>query len=126
MRPGDLIEPYAQVPAAKRATAPSTPEQRPAVPPGKGQAGSRLVAVTTSSTPCRHEPRRAAGRHCPDCRREAVIDHVAAAGVKLPQQVVADAVDAVMADRPATLRTLAAALIAYPRALTVGVRSYSS
>lgn len=40
--------------------------------------------------------------------------------MKLPRRVVADAVDAVVADRPATLRSLAAALTAHPTALTVG------
>ena len=69
---------------------------------------------------CRHRPRRPAGKHCPDCRRDAVIAHVVAARVKLPRRVIADAVDAVVADRPATLRTLATALTGHPTALPLG------
>jgi hypothetical protein len=75
------------------------------------------VAVTER---CRHRPERPAARHCPGCRRDGVIDHVTAAGVRLPRRVVADAVDAVVADRPATLRSLAAALTAFPTALSLG------
>jgi len=77
------------------------------------------VTVATATRPCRHKPQRP-GAHCPDCRRDAVNDHVTAAGVKLPRRVVADAVDAVVADRPATLRSLAAALRDHPSALSVG------
>lgn len=69
---------------------------------------------------CRHQARRPAGKHCPDCRRNAVVAHVVAVGVKLPRRVIADAVDAVVAERPATLRTLAAALTAHPAALPLG------
>lgn len=69
---------------------------------------------------CRHRPERRAGRHCPDCRRDGIIEHVTAAGVRLPRRVVADAVDAVVAGRPATLRSLAAALTAHPTALSLG------
>jgi hypothetical protein len=76
--------------------------------------------MATTTVPCRHRAQRPAGRHCPDCRREAVIGHVVTAGVKLPRRVVADALDAVVADRPATLRTLAVALSAYPTALALG------
>ena len=76
--------------------------------------------MAKTAVQCRHQPRRPAGRHCSGCRRDAVIDHVTTAGVKLPRRVVADAVDAVAADRPATLRTLAAALTAYPTALSMG------
>ncbi len=81
------------------------------------------MSTATVAGRCRHawEPR--AGRHCPDCRRDTVIAHVAAAGVKLPRRVVADAVDAVGADKPAVLRSLAAALDADPGALSVGAPS---
>jgi hypothetical protein len=40
--------------------------------------------------------------------------------VKLARRVVADAVDAVVTDRPATLRSLAAALTTHPTALSIG------
>jgi hypothetical protein len=76
--------------------------------------------VTMAAVECRHRSRRPAGKHCPDCRRDAVIAHVVAARVKLPRRVIADAVDAVVADRPATLRTLAAALTGHPTALPLG------
>ncbi len=78
------------------------------------------VAVTGR---CRHRPKPAAGRHCPGCRRDQVIDHVRAAGIRLPRRLVADAVDAVVAGRPQVLRSLAAALVADSAALSVGAPS---
>ncbi|MGE5291118.1 MAG: hypothetical protein ACM3ML_28755 [Micromonosporaceae bacterium] len=79
-----------------------------------------MTSMAVTTVPCRHRPARPAGKHCPGCRRGKVVDHVTAAGVKLPRQVVADAVDTVVAERPATLRSLAVALSSHPTALSVG------
>jgi len=54
-------------------------------------------------------------RGCPACRRDLVVDLVAAAEASLPRAAVAAAVDAV-ASSPAVLRSLAAALSADPAA----------
>jgi hypothetical protein len=78
------------------------------------------VTVATTTAPCRHKPQRLTGQHCRDCRRDAVIDHVTAAGVRLSRRAIADAVEAVVAERPATLRSLAAALRNHPTALSAG------
>jgi hypothetical protein len=58
-------------------------------------------------------------RHCPGCRRDNVIELVAAAGASLPRPVIAAAVDAV-APAGQALRHLAAALAADAGALSRG------
>ncbi|HET9247345.1 MAG TPA: hypothetical protein VFO15_16190 [Xanthobacteraceae bacterium] len=59
------------------------------------------------------------GRICPACRREEVVDRVAALETSLSRQDVAAAVEAVAAHH-AVLRSLAAALTSGPEALTTG------
>jgi integrase len=78
------------------------------------------MTMAATAVECWHQPQRPAGKHCPRCRRDAVIAHILAAAVKVPRRVIADAVDTVVADRPATLRTLAAGLTAHPGALALG------
>jgi len=58
-------------------------------------------------------------RGCPACRRDAVVDLVAAAEASLPRAAIAAAVDAV-ASSPAVLRSLASALTRDPAALSCG------
>ncbi len=69
--------------------------------------------------PVGHE--RSCGRQsfCPGCRRDTVIDQVAATETSLPRPVIAAAVDAAVTNH-AVLRSLATALAADPDALTHG------
>lgn len=63
-----------------------------------------------------------AGRCCPACRRELIIDAAAVAVPALARPLVETAVDAVLTNR-AVARDLVAAFIAEPRALSVGAPS---
>jgi hypothetical protein len=63
--------------------------------------------------------KRQAGRHCPVCRREQIIEMAAAAVPDLPTYAVRAAVDAVVRS-PAAARDLCAALSAVPDALAQG------
>jgi hypothetical protein len=72
-----------------------------------------------SRCPAGHERAYGQQRICPRCRRERLIDQVAAAEASLPQPVIAAAIDAV-ATNHAVLRCLATAMAADQDMLTRG------
>jgi len=101
----ELVEPYAQAPATKSGGAVGTP---PTWPREHGSCRYRASELSVSELPDSREQRH----------RQVVVAVLAAAPELSSSQVQAAMM--VVAGHPAALRSLAAALIADPGALTVG------